>query len=157
MAKLEIAVLIGAESKQFLSDLTKQIDRLESLQNSVSPTPTPVEPEPEAMTDAKVETKIENKVEEKPKAKSKKKETKPEPEVVEVEESPKSFDEMFNDAPDALTAPNLDDVRKAVKDFAAKHGKDKGMALLNKFGCNSIPDLKATEYGAVIELAKRYM
>lgn len=67
-------------------------------------------------------------------------------------------DDMFgDDAADEDTGPTLDDVRKVVKDFATKHGKEKALKLLGKFKVTSIPDIKKADYAKVIELAKKHL
>ena len=65
---------------------------------------------------------------------------------------------MFGDeADEALNEPTLDDVRKVVKAFATKHGKEKALKLLEKFKVTSIPDLKKKDYAACIDLANKHM
>jgi hypothetical protein len=67
-------------------------------------------------------------------------------------------DDMFGDEGEAeINEPTLDDVRKAIKDFATKHGKEKALKLLGKFKVTSIPDIKKQDYAKVIELAKKYL
>lgn len=73
-------------------------------------------------------------------------------EEVEVEE-----DDMFGDDAEESNEPTLEDVRKVVKDFATKHGKEKALKLLGKFKVTSIPDIKKADYAKVIELAKKYL
>jgi hypothetical protein len=67
------------------------------------------------------------------------------------------LDDMFGDEKVEDTGPTLEDVRKIVKDFATKHGKEKALKLLGKFKVTSIPDIKKTDYAAVIELAKKHL
>lgn len=66
-------------------------------------------------------------------------------------------DDMFGDEAESDQGPTLDDVRKVVKDFATKHGKEKALKLLGKFKVTSIPDIKKTDYAKVIELAKKHL
>lgn len=65
--------------------------------------------------------------------------------------------DMDLDSGDAADEPTLDDVRKVVKDFATKHGKEKALKLLGKFKVTSIPDIKKGDYAKVIELAKKHL
>lgn len=136
MSKLELALLVGAESKQFLADLTTQLDRLEKLQS------------------AQVET---SEVPAKPAAKPAKKAAKPEPVVEETEETEESsgLDEMFND--EAEPEVTVDDVRKVIKAFGAKHGKEKVLNALKKFKAQAISDIKKADYPKVIELLSKYI
>ncbi len=59
--------------------------------------------------------------------------------------------------------PTLVQVRKIVKDFAAKHGKAKALKLLGKFKTTAgepvgaIPDIKKADYAKVLELAKKHL
>jgi hypothetical protein len=64
---------------------------------------------------------------------------------------------MFGDEAEEDAGPTLDDVRKVVKDFATKHGKEKALKLLGKFKVTSIPDIKKQDYAKVIELAKKHL
>lgn len=66
-------------------------------------------------------------------------------------------DDMFGDDAEVDQGPTLEDVRKVVKDFATKHGKEKALKLLGKFKVTSIPDIKKTDYAKVIELAKKHL
>lgn len=76
----------------------------------------------------------------------------------EVAEEAEADDDMFgDDAADEDTGPTLDEVRKVVKDFATKHGKEKALKLLGKFKVTSIPDIKKADYAKVIELAKKHL
>lgn len=83
------------------------------------------------------------------------------PEVVEETEAEESVseesDDMFGDEAEADQGPTLEDVRKVVKDFATKHGKEKALKLLGKFKVTSIPDIKKADYAKVIELAKKHL
>jgi hypothetical protein len=75
-----------------------------------------------------------------------------------AEEVASDDDDMFgDDAAEEDTGPTLDDVRKVVKDFATKHGKEKALKLLGKFKVTSIPDIKKADYAKVIELAKKHL
>ena len=101
-----------------------------------------------------VETVVETKTAAKTKSKSK-----PVAPVEEVETEVEAAeeDDMFGDEAEEDQGPTLDDVRKVVKDFATKHGKEKALKLLGKFKVTSIPDIKKTDYAKVIELAKKHL
>lgn len=106
---------------------------------------------------AKQEAKAEPKKE---KATKKKPEPQPEKEVEpETESAPEAAadeDDFFGDDTD-IEAPTLDDVRKVIKAFAAKHGKQKTEKLLAKFGAQAIPQIKEKDFSKVIELANKYL
>lgn len=145
MAKLELALLVGAESKQFLADLTTQIDRLEALQSK---------PQDTNAAAAEVTTKT---------TKSNKK-AKDTPAAPEQEAATEATDDLGGDddlfGEDTAAAPaktTIEDVRKVVKDFAAKHGKAKALKVLEKFGVTSIPDIKPKDFDACIALCKKHM
>ena len=74
-----------------------------------------------------------------------------------AEETSSDDDDMFGDDAEENNEPTLDDVRKVVKDFATKHGKEKALKLLGKFKVTSIPDIKKQDYAKVIELAKKHL
>lgn len=76
-----------------------------------------------------------------------------------AEETEGDDDDLFgDDAADAAPAePTIDDIRKVVKDFCAKHGKEKGLKLLGKFKAASIPDVKKGDYQKLIDLAKKHL
>lgn len=108
----------------------------------------------EAQPEAAPVKKAEKKTESKPKAKAK-----PEPvqEEVEAEETEEADDMFGDDAAEEDQGPTLEDVRKVVKDFATKHGKEKALKLLGKFKVTAIPDIKKSDYAKVIELAKKHL
>lgn len=100
-----------------------------------------------------VETVVETKTAAKGKSKSK-----PVQQVEEVEtEVEAEENDMFGEETEEDQGPTLDDVRKVVKDFATKFGKDKALQLLGKFKVSSIPDIKKADYPKVIELANRHL
>lgn len=116
-------------------------------------------PQSEAVAEEVKETKTPSKKE----AAAPKRETKKavKEEVVEeeiaTEETASDDDDMFGDEAEEDAGPTLDDVRKVVKDFATKHGKEKALKLLGKFKVTSIPDIKKQDYAKVIELAKKHL
>lgn len=97
------------------------------------------------------------KAEKKSKAKTEKvQEVKPEVEV-EVSQATESLDDDFMGEDEEISAPTLDDVRKVIKAFAAKHGKQKTEKLLAKFGATAIPQIKEKDFSKVLELANKYL
>lgn len=102
-----------------------------------------------AKTDAKSSKKAAAKKEEA------EEETEAEADAESVEESD---DDMFGeDEAEEDDQPTVDDVRKIVKSFATKFGKDAALKLLKKFKATAIPELKKNEYAKVIELANRHL
>lgn len=97
--------------------------------------------------DSKVEVKAETKAEPKTKKAEKKAE-------VVAEETEDLFGD---DEAEKSDEPTTEDVRKVVKDFATKHGKEKALKLLGKFKVTNIPDLKKADYAKIIELARKHM
>jgi len=166
MSRLELVIMAGAESKEFLAGLTAQLDRAEKLLGNVAAATSAAQPEaapaetkaaqPEA---APAETKA-------AKGKGKAKAA-PAPEVddaletahadAEADAASEGDDDLFGDDEPADEGPTLEDVRKVVKDFATKHGKEKALNLLGKFKVTAINDIKKSDYGKVIELAKKHL
>lgn len=77
--------------------------------------------------------------------------------VEESDESEESEDDLDLDGEDETPAITLEAVRKTVKTFALKHGKDKAVKLLQKFKATSMSDIKTNDYAKVIELAEKHM
>ena len=86
-----------------------------------------------------------------------KKTTKVKEVVEEIAEESEADDDMFGDDDAKDEDPTLDDVRKIVKTFATKHGKEKALKLLGKFKASAIPDVKKQDYAKIIELAKKHL
>jgi len=75
---------------------------------------------------------------------------------VETQEEVVENDDMFGD--ESLSdEPTVEDVRKIVKTFSAKHGKDKALKLLGKFKVTAIPDLKKSDYQPLIDFANKHL
>ncbi len=154
MSRLELVIMAGAESKEFLAGLTAQLDRAEKLLGNVAAATSAAQPEA-----APAETKA-------AKGKGKAKAA-PAPEVddaletahadAEADAASEGDDDLFGDDEPADEGPTLEDVRKVVKDFATKHGKEKALNLLGKFKVTAINDIKKSDYGKVIELAKKHL
>lgn len=142
MAKIDVA----QREVEVMKDLVSMLDAEET---------TPVETSAPVKQEQKEELK-------KAKAPKKKSEPQPEKEVeseTEAQETEAVADEddFMNDEATDIDAPTLDDVRKVVKAFAAKHGKQKTEKLLSKFGAAAIPQIKAKDFAKVIELANKYL
>jgi len=154
MSRLELVIMAGAESKAFLAGLTAQLDRAEKLLGNAAAATSAAQPEA-----APTETKA-------AKGKGKAKAA-PAPEVddaletahadAEADAASEGDDDLFGDDEPADEGPTLEDVRKVVKDFATKHGKEKALKLLGKFKVTAINDIKKADYGKVIELAKKHL
>lgn len=147
---LEIKILAGAESKAFLVDLTKQIDRLQGLMGSgkfggaAEPDSTPDEEGAEEESDFSS----------KPAAKSKKgasfEDETDLPEEKEEEEEPKPKKKAKK--------TTIDDVNDACREKARSLGKA-GVAevrklLKKKFGTESISEIDDDQYDAVLKAMK---
>lgn len=147
MGKLELVIMAGAESKAFLAGLTAQLDRAEGLIEQLSGLQTEA-PAPKT-TKAAATTKQADKV---------KKAAEPEVEPTDDIPSDDSSDLDFLDeeVQDAVKEPDVADVRKAMKDFANKHGKEKTLKFLGKFKATAIPELNKKDYAKVIELAQKH-
>lgn len=136
--------------------LLKEIDGLEQGET------TAVEAEQVEQADTTVEAPVKKKsAKETTKAATTKKAAKveePEADETEAEAATEDMDDMFGgEEAEEDQGPTLEDVRKVVKDFATKHGKEKALKLLSKFKVTSIPDIKKADYSKVIELAKKHM
>jgi hypothetical protein len=142
--KLEVAMLVGPETKQFLADLTKQLDRMEALKGGAAPadTPAPAKTGKGKGKAAPAEEPADTGLGE---------------EAADGAEASEADDLFGDDAAAEDAEPTLDEVRKIVKDFATKHGKEKALKLLGKFKVTAINDLKKADYSKVIELAKKHL
>jgi predicted transcriptional regulator len=154
--KLEVAMLVGAESKAFLATLTEQIDRLEKLTAGIAaPTkatkkaaaPAPVEDE-EAEESEDKEFTAPTKATKKAAAKS----------FDEDESENEEAEEETAPAPKSKKAKKvtLDDVNDACKaraaDTGGKEGRTEVLGILKKkFKVASVSELKPEQYQAVIE------
>ncbi len=165
--KLELAILAGDESKKFLVDLTKQIDRLEKLSGKKAKASEETEEEEEVETEE--ETEVEDDDDDfSEKAPAKKGKT----EDFDDEEVEESADEEEEEAPEEkpkrgrkpkkLTS---DDVNAACKDnvhaqiergTGSKEARSNVVALLKKkFKVSSVSDLEEDQYADVIKALKK--
>lgn len=125
MSKLEIAVLIGAESKEFLADLTKQIDRLEKLSGKKATTAA----ETEDVADKPAKTAA-------AKANGKK------AAAVEEEEFDLGADEAAEDEAPAVTKKDLI--------AACRDNREAAIKVLKKLKVSSVHELKPAQYSKVL-------
>lgn len=152
MAKLELALLVGEETKTFLANLTKQIDRLEKLGEKTVP-------EEIAQAEAAVDEDEEDLV---PKKSAKKAPAKKpvsfdddepaEPEA-DVEEDDDSYAAKFK--PKKAKKVTLDDVNDACKALAlhiGKTGRQHVLGILKKkFKTETVSGLEPEQYAACVE------
>lgn len=160
--KLEMAIIAGPESKQFLVDFTKQLDRLENLSSTMRP----VVPVGAASAEAEEETEESDDFAAKPvAAKTKKAAASTSFEEAEPEETPEEEAEEDFTAPPAKVAAKAkklttDDVNDACKAKAkaaggSKAGRDVVLAILKKsFNVQSVTELKAEQYAACVKAMK---
>ncbi len=164
--KMEIAVLAGAESKQFLVDLTKQIDRLEALTGtkglSASVKKTAPVPGDENMPDVDEDFAPKAKVKSAAAAKFEDDETEDAPPVKTKAKAAPVEDE--DDGGDFMAAPKtkakakkltVDDVNDACKAKAASIGGAEGRKevlsiLKKKFKTQSVSELQPEQYAEAI-------
>lgn len=140
MAKLEIAILAGEETKSALEKLTKLVERLEAAVTKV-----PCEPEclPEEMPEEEEDFAA-------PKAKKKavKSESFDEGEEVEVEIE----EEPPVTPPKKQKKLTVDDCNDAAKALAKLKGRDAVLSLMQKhFKTKSVSDLKPERYAEFCE------
>lgn len=154
MAKLELSLLVGAESKEWLKTLTDVVERLE---NAITKTPVKTEVVEQAEQD-------DEGFEDAPPKKEKKKasfddedEDLPKAQESKAEESKAEESEDFMDAAPVKKAKKLtaEDVNAACKARAAvvggKAGRSEVLAILQKkFKTQSISEIKEDAYAAVI-------
>lgn len=132
--KLEVALLAGAETKQFLADLTKQIDRLEALSGKG--------PQHDADHTEVVEAKETVATAPAKKAKAKA------PPV--EEEASFDVDVEAEDEEDDTKEITLEEVLKGFASYAKENGRDAAIKVLQKFKVKSAKDIKSSEYAKVL-------
>lgn len=156
--KLTLGIMVGAESKEWLADLTKQIDRLEKMQAENTVTTAGAVDTVEVEADEDFAPKKPAKKSAAAKAFEEEAE---EEETEESEETEEEEEEGFTakvtkvgkaGKPKKLT---LDDVNDACKGRAAATGGKKGrgevLAILKKkFGTESVSELKPEQYAACV-------
>lgn len=170
MAKLEIALLVGDESKKFLQELTNQLDRLEKLSSKKKA-------DEEVEDDLRLDTNASSEPEEadddededfapKKKAKAKTKDFDEDEEEDETSgESEESDGDDEDSEEDEEPAPKKktkekklteDDINDAAKAHAGVKGRKATLALmLKKFKTQSVSDIKPEEYAKFIATLKK--
>lgn len=175
MAKLELLIMAGAESKAFLEAFTKQLDRMEELtsRNVTAPQATVIDEDkilvrkkPSAKKAQSFEEDDEAEETQEPEATAFEEDDEDEMPVAKPKAKAKSFDDDDEDDEEpapvktkkskALPKITLDDVNDACQERALRTGGKKGreevLAILKKqFKTNSVSGLKPDQYGAVIE------
>jgi hypothetical protein len=158
--KLELAILAGAESKKFLADFKKQIDRLEELAGKVGPS-----------DDAEEGDEFEEAAPKKKRAAAKKKAAAADDDFAEDEgEEFEGGDDFEEEAPKKKAAKkkvakktgarkkktSVNAVNDACKSLAATCGDRKVvLGILKKdFGVTSVTELEPTQYDEVIQAMK---
>lgn len=149
--QLEIKVLAGAESKQFLVDLTKQIDRLEKALTASAV----VSAEPTAETKP-AKTSKPAKAEKAPKRMAAIEEETDEEEIQETaSDDPADFDgeeESFEEEEETeAKTVTKEDALKALQAYAKKHNRDKAMTILKKYAkSGAVKDVPPAKYGDLV-------
>lgn len=162
--KLELAILVGAESKAWLENLTRQLDRAERVLggkgNGTSPE-APAETEEEELVSTpkrrgrpkKVEAAAFEETEEVEEA-----EEAEEAEEVEETEAPASasFDDEEDEPAPKKAKPKkkitIDDVNDAARKHAQTHTRPATLRVLKEnFGCESISKIPEEKWGKALE------
>jgi hypothetical protein len=161
MAKLELALLVGEESKAFLSELTKQLDRMEKLGDKTQPVVDEEADEAEE-TEEEAEADFTAKPAKKPRAK---KAPKPdEDDEEEVEEADEAEETEEDDEPvpakkakaKKLTIDDCNDAAKALAASLGKKGVERVKALMEKhFQTQTLSELEESDYESFIALMKK--
>lgn len=157
--RLELGIMAGAESKVWLADLTKQIDRLERLTGGKGLKAEVTSDEIEEEQDVPVDAETEEEDFAPKKAKPSKKavaafEEETEEAAEETEEEEADFAAPVKKAKKAAKV-TLDDVNDACKARARAVGGKKGIEavkaiLLKKFKTDSITKIKEENYPAIV-------
>lgn len=172
--KLEVAMLVGAESKAFLQDLTEQLDRMEKLAAQIKGAPVkaaaPVETEDEEVDEtpapkakrgrpAKVKAAVVDDDDD-----FEEEDEENEEEEVDDEEADDEETEDEEEAPAPVKAKakakkiTIDDVNDACKAFArenggGKAGRDAALKILKKhFKVTSLSEIAPENYAKIIQL-----
>ena len=158
MSKLEVALLVGAESKAFLASLTQQLDRMEKLTTGKKAAAS-IDDEDDAPT----ETVDDDEDFAPPKKAAKGKKAAPafdddEETTAAAVEAAEDDDEDFTAPPKKAAKPKkitIDQVNDACKARAMETGGKEGRAevlaiLKKKFKTTSVAELKPEQYPAVI-------
>lgn len=163
--KLEVAMLVGAESKQFLVDLTKLVDRMEALTKGAPAKAAKPAAAVEDEDDAAAVEADEDEDFAPKKSKGKKAaaaafdDEEEEAGEAEAEEEEEDFTTPAPKAKAKAKKLTVDDVNDACKARAARTGGKEGraevLALLKKhFKTSSVSDVKAEDYEKLIKIMK---
>lgn len=153
--EMEMKVLVGADSKAFLVELAKQIDRLETLLGGVTK-----KAQGKHNDDAKKDEDDEDEDEDEEfsgKKQKKKSSFEEDEDEEEADEDEDADEEEEDEKPKKSKAKKItvDDVNDACKAKAAATGGKKGRAevlaiLKKKFGTESVSELKPEQYAKAI-------
>jgi hypothetical protein len=160
MAKLELALLCGEESKNFLAQLTKQIDRLEECCGKICD----VKPPQTDMEDRKAEEDEEDFSAKPVKASKKAKADFDDDEDAEEEEGEADAEVLEDEPvkkakPKKLTSDDCNDAAKTLaKSIGGKEGREKVLGLMKKhFKTESVSELKPEQYEKFCKVMKESM
>ena len=144
--KLEVAMLVGAESKQFLKDMTAILERMEVVaglaKNSAAPAAKKAKAAPVVVEAEETESFEESIGED-------------EGEELGFDSAEETEDEAPTAKPAKASKLTDKDVHTAALAHAKKHGRPATLKLLKaKFGVASIAEIKAADYAKVIAALK---
>ena len=151
--KLEVAMLVGSESKQFLVDLTKLIERMEAAAGGKKKKVEATDDDDEPVDDSGDDDE-----EKAPKKKAGKKAAAADED--DDSDTDEETESATDDADDEEEKPakkkakkvTLDDVNDACKARAAGGKRKEVLKILKKnFGVETVSDLESDQYGAVIK------
>lgn len=131
--KLELGILVGAESKEWLADLTKQLDRLEALQTKGKETAATTTDDVEETTVISAKTIAA--------AKSKKTAAK----------TTGDEDETFDLGEESADAEDTPAVTKKDLITACRENREAAIKVMKKMKVASIHDLKPAQYATVLQ------
>lgn len=133
--KLELGILVGAESKEWLADLTKQIDRLEKLQGATTT-------KKAATTAAETETEEKTTISAKTvKAQAAKKTAK----------APATEEEQFDLGEETETTDEAPAITKADLIAACRENREGAIKVLKKMKVSSVHEVKPAQYATVLQ------
>jgi len=133
--KLELSIMAGAQTKEFLGDLSVLIDRMEKAALKLGGKPTSVEP---------------TEVDDAPSGR------KPKSETVDVDDTNASVtDDDFGAKPPKTAKPvekelTVKDCVTALKAHATRKKRESAVAILESFGVDSVHDLDPKCFGKLI-------
>ncbi len=156
--KLEIGVMAGAESKAFLVDLTKQLDRMEKLVGSLKSKAADTDETDDEEENDEIDTAALRKAatttddDEEDEEPAPKKKAAAATDDDEDEDSEEDFTAAKKTKQKKLTEKDVNDACKAyAKHIGGKKGRPAVLKILGKFGTESVTDLDEKHYAAVIK------